>query len=229
MRLTVGPLPAAVYWRRRAVVLGAVLLLALAVSYTCGGPDSSATPKSSPSAASSVSNASPKPSAALQPAGLVSPSPSTPATVTSPNTPVVDSSVDPRACTDGELRITAKPLSTTVSRGEDLLIYLLIKNISDRACTRDIGPDLQELRIVEGAEKVWSSDDCGTARGSNVRNFVPNFEVSFNVDWNGKMSTTCSGTGASRAPSGPLPEAGRYQVLGRVGTAQSKPVTLTIS
>jgi hypothetical protein len=226
MRLTVGPLPAAVYWRRRAVVLGAVLLVVLAVSYTCSGPKagSQPPPKSSPSA-----KASAKPSPTLQPAELISPTASTPATVTSPYPPIVDSSVDPRACTDAELRIIAKPVSTTVTRGQDVVIYLYIKNISNRTCTRDIGPDLQELRVVEGADKIWSSDDCGTARGSSPRSFVPNFEVSFNVDWNGKMSTTCTGSGASRAPSGPVPDAGRYQVLGRVGTAQSKPFTLTIS
>jgi hypothetical protein len=221
MRLTVGPLPSAVYWRRRAVVLGAVLLLALAVSYTCSGPKSQAT--SPQSSASPSAKPSPKASAVVQPAELTSPS----AAASVP--PVVETSSDPRACTDAELRITAKPVATSVSRGDGVLIYLLIKNISSRTCTRDIGPDLQELRVVEGADKVWSSDDCGTARGSNVRSFIPNFEVSFNVDWNGKMSTTCTGTGASRAPAGPVPDAGRYQVLGRVGTAQSKPVTITIS
>jgi hypothetical protein len=205
-------------------VLGAVLLVALGVSYSCNGPSSQATPRSS-------SSPSPKASskAAIQPANLLSPSPNGPAPSESTIPPVADSSVDPRACTDAELRITAKPTATSVGRGEDLLIYLLIKNVSTRTCTRDIGPDLQELRIVEGADKVWSSDDCGVARGSNVRSFIPNFEVSFNVDWNGKMSTTCTGTGSTRAPAGPAPEAGRYQVLGRVGTAQSKPITLTIS
>jgi hypothetical protein len=203
-------------------VLAAVLLVALGISYTCSGPQSQETPRSS-----SSSKPSPKASAAVQQANFVSPSAAAPSESTIP--PVVESSVDPRACTDAELRITAKPATTTVTRGEDLVIYLLIKNVSDRACTRDIGPDLQELRIVEGADKIWSSDDCGVARGQNVRNFLPNFEVSFNVDWNGRMSTTCTGTGAARAPAGATPEPGRYQVLGRVGTAQSKPATLTIS
>jgi hypothetical protein len=227
MRLTVGPLPAAVYWRRRAVVLGAVLLLALAVSYTCSGPESAALPR--PSSSASVKT-SPKSSPGLQPANLISPTAQTGGVITSPTTvpPVVDS-IDPGACTDAEIRVTAKPVATSVHRGDDLLIYILIKNVSNRTCTRDIGPDLQELRIVEGADKIWSSDDCGTARGSNVRSFQPNFEVSFNVDWNGKLSSSCTGTGSTRAPAGPTPEAGRYQVLGRVGTAQSKPATLTIS
>ena len=37
MRTTVGPLPPAVYWRRRAVVLGALLLAAVLLFVACGG------------------------------------------------------------------------------------------------------------------------------------------------------------------------------------------------
>ena len=36
MNLTVGPLPPAVYWRRRAVVVGVLLVLVLLVTYACG-------------------------------------------------------------------------------------------------------------------------------------------------------------------------------------------------
>jgi hypothetical protein len=39
MRATVGPLPSAVYWRRRAVVLGAVLLGIIVLFVSCSGND----------------------------------------------------------------------------------------------------------------------------------------------------------------------------------------------
>ena len=39
MRATVGPLPSAVYWRRRAVVLGAVLLSIIVLFVSCSGND----------------------------------------------------------------------------------------------------------------------------------------------------------------------------------------------
>ena len=42
MRLTVGPLPPAVYWRRRAVVLGAGLLFLIVLLYSCTGSDRNA-------------------------------------------------------------------------------------------------------------------------------------------------------------------------------------------
>jgi hypothetical protein len=39
MRSTVGPLPPAVYWRRRALVLGVLLLIVIALFVSCGGED----------------------------------------------------------------------------------------------------------------------------------------------------------------------------------------------
>src|SRR5262245_57141494 len=39
MRTTVGPLPPAVYWRRRAVVLGAALLGIIVLFVSCSGDD----------------------------------------------------------------------------------------------------------------------------------------------------------------------------------------------
>src|SRR5215218_4491135 len=39
MRSTVGPLPSAVYWRRRAVVLGALLLGVIVLFVSCSGGD----------------------------------------------------------------------------------------------------------------------------------------------------------------------------------------------
>jgi len=222
MRLTVGPLPAAVYWRRRAVVLGGVLVAALLVSYACtSSPKTAASGNPSPSVSAA-------PTGADVPAQLISPSANTSA---SPSQSVTaqpsGDAVDPRACTDAELKVTAKPVATTINRGSSLLIYLLIKNVSNRSCTRDIGPDLQELRVVQGAEKIWSSDDCDPPRGSNVHTFQQGLEVSFNVEWNGKLSTSCSST-AKRTPTGPVPDAGKYQVIGRVGTKLSDAVTLTI-
>ena len=53
MRLTVGPLPPAVYWRRRAVVLGGVIAVIFTLTYACssaaGGKGNLATKSPSPS------------------------------------------------------------------------------------------------------------------------------------------------------------------------------------
>ncbi len=221
MRLVVGPLPASVYWRRRALVLGGVALVVALIVYSCATtgktsatPGGSATPVAPP--ATSTPTPASSPTAVVAPAGVKSATPGPP--------PVVDAAT----CTDGELSVTAVPAKTTTPRGTELLIKLLIKNTSQRTCNRDIGPDQQELYVVVGTERVWSSDHCDGPTGSDQRSFPPGHERSYEVIWNGKSSSSCSST-TKRTPDGPVPAAGEYQLLGRVGTDISEPVLLKLT
>ncbi len=128
-------------------------------------------------------------------------------------------------CTDAEMSVTPVPAATTVRRGVPLAIRLKIKNISARTCSRDVGADLQELYIGQGAGRVWSSDTCGTAKGSEVRSFPPNGEREYNVTWNGKQANKCT----AGLASGTAPAAGQYELRGRLGAKVSAPVALVIT
>jgi hypothetical protein len=220
MRLTVGPLPPAVYWRRRALVLGGLLVVIILLVYTCSDPESDA--KSSGASATRTAGATtgapPGAGGAAAAHRSLSPSasasPSSPAPATTPP--------DRSFCTDDELRVTPVPAARRLARGTQIKITLKIKNISSRTCKRDVGPDQQELYIVEqgGAQKVWSSDDCGGPRGTSVEPFSPGFERAYTATWNGRESANCKDK--------PLPPAGTYQLYGRLGTKRSDPVTLTL-
>ncbi|RKE08620.1 hypothetical protein [Catellatospora citrea] len=238
MRLIVGPLPAAVYWRRRAMVLGALLVAVLMITLMVRGTGSGGAQQPSANGTTASAGVSPA-SAAGQPGPSPSASPSdsviTPVSELPPS-PSPDAEgegqgegeTDPNACTDAEIKVTAKPAQTTLKRGNDLLITLLIKNTSNRTCTRDVGADLQELRILKSTEKVWSSDDCGGPRGHEVRSFPPAHERSYTVVWNGHSSSACEKS-IKRVPDGPVPAAGEYRLYARVGTAISASVTLKLS
>ncbi|MFG1652841.1 hypothetical protein ACGFIE_23205 [Micromonospora sp. NPDC049275] len=249
MRLTVGPLPPAVYWRRRAVVLGAGLLFLIVLLYSCTGsgrsggrPNAGATPTST-----STSTASPGPGGlVLTPATGVPPASGS----ADPNAP--DRSADPNAtdpspettsnnpppgsaagsgdddgtCTDAEISVTSVARPTSVQRGAVVDLQLKIKNTSQRTCSRNVGADLQEIFIKAGAEKVWSSDTCGKVQGSDVQSFTPGFERSYEVGWNGRDTTRCDGAGLA---AGPLAPAGTYQVFARVGTKYSAAAKITIT
>lgn len=248
MRLTVGPLPPAVYWRRRAVVVGAGLLFLVVVLYSCSYPGNSG---SNPSA-----NGSPTPSVDATPSGPVllpetgSPAPGGPGGEESSDTegepaggappdgepasggpgdvgqvPADAPAPGDGACTDEVMSVIPVPSQTSMKVGVTIEILLKIKNVSSRACSRDIGADAQEVYLRIGAEKIWSSDTCGTASGSDVRSMEPNIEHEYRVAWNGRKSTRCAGGAAS----GPNADAGSYQLFGRVGTKLSEPVTLTIN
>ena len=226
MRLIVGPLPAAVYWRRRAIVLGVLLLALLMVTYACataGGSGADPQGTQSPPAGTTASpqqneGATPAPTGVIAPADAVSQSP--PAASPAPT--------DGSMCRDDETTVTAKTARTALAAGSEVIFTLLVKNTSDRTCTVDVGPDLQELRLVRGTEKVWSSDDCGGPTGSQPRAFPSGQENSYAVLWNGKSSSACAKS-KERTPEGPVPTAGEYKLLARVGTDQSTPVTITIS
>lgn len=226
MRLTVGPLPSAVYWRRRAVVLGALFIVVLVFFTTCRGSGSgasktSATPSSSPSTLTPEVSESPEGELPTEvPAGSVNDGTPAPAVTTAPAAPP-----DPGQCTDAEIKVTPVPAQTTLQRGQTIVIRLRIKNESNRTCSRDVGADAQEIYVRLGAQVIWSSDKCGTAKGSEVQPFTPNFEREYRVAWNGRQSTSCGGNVAN----GPIPEAGQYQVFGRLGNDRSSPVKLTLT
>ncbi|MFI5932498.1 adhesin [Actinoplanes sp. NPDC051494] len=265
MRSTVGPLPSAVYWRRRAVVLGALLLGVIVLFVSCSGGDDDSkrgTGASSQAPTPAPASASPEdaPSFVDPPPGAGNPSRPDPEDLqtTAPgSTPSVGAaSAGPGgdtggaegvpasagagtadgantavtqpadgSCGDTEISLTPIPASTTVGRGAPVEIRLKIKNVSARACKRDLGADLQEIYIESGAQKIWSSDTCSTVRGSDVQQLAPNSEREFNVTWNGHQSTKCT----AGLAAGTAPAAGQYQVRARLDHKVSNPVTLNVS
>ncbi|GIE90468.1 adhesin [Actinoplanes regularis] len=248
MRTTVGSLPPAVYWRRRAVVLGALLLGIIALFVACSHDDdnkpntknaSSQYPTPGPASAASTPSGSPSPTdngllESAPPGGQAYPDPvqsqrpDGDSGLLPTNGTGTDTNVNGQpggACTDNEISVTPVPAATSIKRGANLPITLRITNVGSRSCTRDVGADPQELYLEQGAQRFWSSDKCSTAGGSDVRTFKPGDHLDFNVTWNGRQSTVCDGT----APSGPAPGAGQYELRGRLDKIRSNPVTVTLS
>jgi hypothetical protein len=210
MKLTVGPLPSAVYWRRRGGVLGALLVVAVAGLYSCSGTSNAAkTTSGSPSATSTGSKL-------LAPVAE-SPSPTAVASSASPAAPALTG-----PCADTEISLAATPDQATIGPGAPVKIFLKIKNTSNRTCERDVGPDPQEVYIQRDGAKLWSSDSCGAPHGTDVRPLAPGQEVQFFAVWNGTArSSDCASTTAAFS--------GSYQVFGRLGTKLSVPAPLAIS
>jgi hypothetical protein len=229
MKLTVGPLPPAVYWRRRAAIAGTLLLLVITLVYQCSGgsaPRKTSNDKAAPKTTRSAT-AEPEPNAS-EPSQSFTPSDSTISSTPGdpgprPSESAAASPAVTGPCTDAEMAVTAVAESTSVARGAFVKLTLKIKNISDRTCTRDVGADAQELYLVDSAKaKVWSSDACDAAHGSDVRTFRPGIESEFFVTWDGHA--TSSGCSANR----PFPAAGRYQLVGRLAAKVGDPSAIEI-
>jgi hypothetical protein len=254
MRTTVGPLPPAVYWRRRALVLGALLLGVIVLFVSCSGGDdknskrgqgtSSQAPLPAPASSApddqpSFSDAKPGGGPSLPaPNDIDSNQPSLGDGTGNANGAGTGSSAAPgqngtdenvtaataTTCGDNEMSVTPVPASATIRRGTPVVIQLKIKNIGTRTCNRDVGADPQEIYIDQGVRKYWSSDTCSPAHSSDVKQFTPGAEREYSVTWNGRQSSKCS----AGLAAGPAPIPGQYQIRGRLGTKVSDPVTLTI-
>jgi hypothetical protein len=234
MRLTVGPLPSAVYWRRRAIVLSAGLVLLFLVAQACmaaaASPD-----RLDPGGTSATPTGSSTAPPATGPAGRPAPG-QTGSTAAGQPDPADDpapgpvESLDPAApdtCTDQEMLITAESGSASFTSGTGVQFTIRIQNRSDRTCRRDIGGDHRELylRMGTGATRVWSTRECGAPSGSEVRELAPDFEISHFIVWQGQSSRICQGG----EPAGGQVEPGEYQLIARLGTAHSQPVTITVT
>jgi hypothetical protein len=223
MNLTVGPLPPAVYWRRRVLVLGVVLALVLLLVGMCGGSRHSNPGAIQPTATATSSRPSPTPTTSVQPpivgapggaSGSASP-PGAPPSSAGPSPTLSDT------CSDAEIQLT--PSIQKITGGTyPYQLELDIKNISNRTCKRDDGANPQEMHIVNSAgQTVWSSDYCQSNPGSHVATFEPNIMASFQLPWDGY------GYGPNCVRGAKLGD-GSYQLVAKLDTKVSAPVAFAI-
>jgi hypothetical protein len=240
MRLTIGPLPPGVYWRRRALVLGVLVLVGFLVAYIWTG----STRHLPPGPLGDASMASQTPTVpATSSSATQSPTPDPTVTTSSPTEPPVDpttavggglvttqapqSATGP--CTNQEILLTATASPVVLQIGQSATLTLTIKNISQRTCDRDIGSIPQELQLRHGDTVVWSSDVCsGSVLYDYNQVFTPGYEKSFPIAWNGYRNEGGSAQQPCLAIDANLPAAGTYQVVARLGTLFSQPATVTI-
>jgi len=224
MRLTVGDLPPAVYWRRRALVVGVLVVIVVGIVYAVTADPA---PPTRPNLASTSS-----PTSTGTATGTATPTPTafTLPVATSAGQPVSTGTgaLGPN-CADNEILLTATSSVPEIQVGGPSEFTLTVKNISNRTCTRNIGSIPQELRLrTADAAIVWSSDDCATgSRYDDFQEFTPDFEKSFTVYWDGYRSRDTSGGLACERP-GDRPPGGAYQIVARLGTlfSTATPVTL---
>lgn len=157
----VGPLPAAVYRRRRAAaLLGALavgVLVVLVVVFAGGGE--------------------PEPDPAPPPAELVAaPAPTTPA--------------GPPECTDQMIKLTAEIDQPEHHVGQQVTLRVVVTDTTAQPCVRDLDPARREIMVVTADLKtqVWSSNDCANPSTLDLRTLQPNQALGFKAPWNGKSS-----------------------------------------
>ncbi|WP_182064277.1 hypothetical protein [Curtobacterium sp. ME12] len=166
LRHPVGPEKPVVYWRRRALVLGALLVVVLVVVLIVVGRGSGAT-SAAPSASASAGAGSGASSAGSAGSGSRSsrsaaPKPAASASASASKPAAADGST----CTKDQIVLTPVLDKSAYGPTEDPKIAMSIKNSGTNSCHMDLGSAQQVLTISSGQEQYWSSKDCQTG-GTN--------------------------------------------------------------
>jgi hypothetical protein len=215
----VGPLPAAVYWRRRALALTLLLSLAgggVGAGIALSGPRGTGTAVT-PAAATTSRTAAPALDQVVPLVRSVQPPPATAASVSTGPAPVPGG-----PCSDAMLTLRVRaPVSAGVGTAQTF--DLVVTNTSSVPCLRTLDGTGQELVLldVDGA-RIWGSNDCAPPGSSAPRTLAPGQAVDVPLLWSGLTSAPLC-TAARVAPP-----AGAYLLRGRLGTLVSPdaPVTL---
>jgi hypothetical protein len=226
----VGPLPAAVYWRRRVLVLTLLLSVLggggwIGYAVATGRFDDGTT---TVAATSSVPPATPAlegvvPSLAGVQVPTVPASTNAASTNAASTSAAASSTAAAGPCTDDMIAVEARG-PAGVAEGTQATFALVVTNAAAVPCVRSLDAQLQELALWDLAgNRIWGSNDCLAETSSDPRTLAPGEVVSFSVEWSGLTSEpTCT---APRMP----PPPGAYLLQGRLGTKGSAAAPVTIA
>ncbi|QSB05266.1 hypothetical protein [Natronoglycomyces albus] len=218
MRLTVGREEPGVYWRRRAIAVGALLALVMVIAIACraigSGDDDTDTENTS---SETVLNEE-----ATVPADDATPSRDV-------KRPYVDGEEPdeeepepegPADCEENDVSLQVVPAYESAAAGTDVPTSVLVANGSSQPCLAPI--DELALVALAGTEQVFSSADCGDDSDIQSNELPAGDGEMAQFNFQGIASAEgCAGE-ARRLPSGD------YELKAVMADWESEPVTITL-
>jgi hypothetical protein len=256
MRTTVGPLPSSVYWRRRAVVLGAVLLGIIVLFVSCsqsGGGDKKSPQGRAASSSSSLPTPAPadsddpddQPSFVDNPPAGGGPSLPDPAQVQSQQASSGVSAPASGAPATGGAQTGSNTNVTLPGDGTCADSELLIAPTSSATTIKRSAPTVNLTFTIKNIGSRTCSRDVGSdpqelylSSGAQVYwssdkcgtgggHDVKQFAPGSVRSYNFIWNGRESSSCAGGAAAGPVPPPGQFQLRARLGSLVSNPVTLT--
>ncbi|KQS60463.1 MucR family transcriptional regulator [Geodermatophilus sp. Leaf369] len=231
----VGELPPAVYWRRRALLLGLLVALVVGggwavVSAVAGGTDTAAVAEDTgadspvlpapsleqvvPSLAAGETPTAPAPT-------TTEPAPVEPAPA--PETPAGPVYTEGQACGDDMIAVGVSADPAQAAVGSKPTFTLTVTNTSPVSCTRSLDAGLREIVLLDGAgTRLWGSQDCFPEASSEPRTLAAGEVLAYPLVWGGLTSSP--GCATDRVTPAP----GAYQLQARLDTAVGPAVPFSL-
>ncbi len=126
-------------------------------------------------------------------------------------------------CLPAQLTIAAASSAPAFKVGDEPVLILQVTNNGPGNCTQDLADSQVELRVYNGAARVWGSHDCLVQPGTSVKTLVAGTTIGVQITWSGLSSQPgCAGT---RQRVG----AGTYTVYPYLAGAQGTAAQFSIS
>jgi hypothetical protein len=190
---------AAVYRRRRVVLLGGLILLVAAIGV--GVWLLVAQPWAHAAGPAPTSSSSPSPTASETPDPVTDPASPAPTTdVSESETPAVV------ACEAKDIVVAAVTDADTYQAGVLPKISISLTNTGPTDCTMDVGSTTQAFTVMSGSDVWWRSTDCQENPSSMIATLSAGTTVTSKdpVTWDRTRSSveTCGQENRQRAPGG---------------------------
>lgn len=180
-----GPLPARVYWIRRAVVLGVPLLLVLVIIRVLGGSVEGSDPDQATQAAAKTKATAEPNAEVLGP--NVAESKTGKKGKNKPSAPAEPVLPDPSGpCANDDIVVT--PAITKAPGGADIPIAFNLRTRESEACTWQASAETLTITITSGSDHIWSTRECPAAIQSQDVVVRRDFDTPVEVIWNARRS-----------------------------------------
>ncbi|WP_280832976.1 hypothetical protein [Mycolicibacterium frederiksbergense] len=225
-----GPLPAQIYWRRRALAIGiAVVVVGIVAAIVAVIVTSNSGAETKPADEPSATAAPPTPlpgenpevkTPVVPPAQHAPPPTATPTAAVTPP-PLLKEGDD---CPDSTLAVKGITSQPEYVVGDQPKFTMVVTNIGLVACKRDVGAAVLAAYVYSlDNNRLWSNLDCAPSNETLVKTFNPGEQVTTEVTW----------TGMSSAPQCPMPRqpigAGTYNLIVQLGNLRSAPVPFILA
>ncbi|MBM7791337.1 hypothetical protein [Tenggerimyces flavus] len=195
----VGPLPASVYWVRRALALAlvglATWLLISVLPFGAPGSGDAAPPAPTPGADRPVTTTSPRPSAststkpAPQPKPTAKPKPKPKPT----GTPI---------CPDSVVSIAADAKNSKSPAGKPVLIEVELENTASVACRVTVDAKSLQVTVTSGKDQIWTTEHCVAAINPGPFTLQAGKVRTLGIVWMGERSKKGCPTGQQKSLPG---------------------------
>jgi hypothetical protein len=204
-----------IYWRRRMSVLVAVLVVVAVVAWACSsGSSGPQRPSSAQSSASGSPSADPL-LAGLRTLAMGTASPShTPSPAKA--TPAARPKRPGEPCAEDELVLSLHGKQDVYAADAQPNFLITLVNTGPVMCTADVGPRSMEMRITSGEDRIWSTSDCISGTGTEVKELQRGVPWVRSFDWDRRRSSDDCRTDPPTA----LP--GTYVAVVRMGRLKSQ-------